>query len=108
MTLAGRDSYFIRSPEGAVTPLDASSKGNLDVIPRNNCHVRVISVADVQDYADIYHPGCVPNDVKPVVVGAIDLIPARPAPRHATQYVHIPAESPDKPVALVDLVKSFE
>lgn len=108
MALAGRDSYFIRSPEGAVTPLDSSSKGDLDVIPRNNCHVRVISVSDVQDYADIYHPGCIPNDVKPAVVGAIDLIPARPAPRHVTQQVYIPAESPDKPVALVDLVKSFE
>lgn len=74
MLLSGRDSYFIRSPDGAVTPLHASSKGDLDVIPRNNCHLRVISVRDVQDYADIYHPGCVPNDVKPVVTGAIDVI----------------------------------
>jgi hypothetical protein len=74
MLMAGRDSYFIRSPDGAVTPLHASSKGDLDVIPRNNCHLRVISVRDVQDYADIYHPGCVPNDVKPVLTGAIDVI----------------------------------
>lgn len=74
MMMAGRDSYFIRSPDGAVTPLHAASKGDLDVIPRNNCHLRVISVRDVQDYADIYHPGCVPNDVKPVLTGAIDVI----------------------------------
>ncbi|MNG16167.1 hypothetical protein D3C84_1000510 [compost metagenome] len=106
--MAGRDSYFIRSPDGAVTPLHAMSKGDLDVIPRNNCHVRVISVSDLQDYADIYHPGCVPGDVKPVVVGAADLIPARPLPRHETQYVHIPPENPNKAMALVDVVKSFE
>lgn len=108
MLMAGRDSYFIRSPEGAVMPLDASSKGNLDVMPRNNCHVRVLSVEDVQDYADIYQPGCIPSDTKPVVVGAIDLIPAHPLPRHSTQHAYIPDAPLEKPVALVDLVKSFE
>lgn len=74
MLIAGRDSFFLRSPDGAVMPLHAVSKGDLDVIPRNNCHIRVISVSDGQDYADIYHPGCVPNDVKPVITGAIDVI----------------------------------
>ena len=66
------------------------------MITRNNCH------------ADIYPPGCVPSDVKPVVVGAAELIPSRQLPRHVTQYVHVPPASPDKSVALVDLVKTFE
>lgn len=108
MTLSGRDSYFIRSPEGVVTPLDAASRGNLDVMPRNNCHVRVISVSDVQDFADIYHPGCVPLDVKPAVVGAIDVIPARPVARHVTQQVYIPADTAPQKISMHEVVKSFE
>lgn len=75
MKMKDRAAYMVRSPDGAVMTLDAVAQGEVDVMPRNNCHVRIISATNGQDFADLFAPRCIPDDVQPVVANALDVLP---------------------------------
>lgn len=83
MKLKDRYAYMVRSPDGQVRTLDAIALGEVDVMPRNNCHVRIVSAVDVEDYADLFAPGCIPDTAKPAIANAMDVLPKnRDLPYH--------------------------
>lgn len=75
MSMGGRSAYTLTGPDGRSKSLDAVAKGAVDVLPRDNCHVRLISKTDLEDFVDIYAPSCIPESARPVVANAIDVIP---------------------------------
>lgn len=77
LSMSGRSAYTLTGPDGAVTSLDAVSKTDVDIMPRDNCHVRLISKVDLADFVDLYAPSCIPDSARPVVSNAIDVIPDR-------------------------------
>ncbi|MDG9922878.1 MULTISPECIES: zonular occludens toxin domain-containing protein, partial [unclassified Pseudomonas] len=107
MTMKGRDAYMVRSPAGVVQSLDAIAQGDVDVMPRNNCHVRIVSATNVQDFADLYRLNCIPDDAEPVVTNAIDLLPKSQArPSHPTA-VYIPSMPSQQAITSQQLAESF-
>lgn len=75
LSMGGRSAYTLSGPDGLTTSLDAVAKTSVDILPRDNCHVRLISKIDLEDFVDLYAPSCIPESAKPVVANAIDVIP---------------------------------
>lgn len=77
-SLGARTAYIVRSPEGQTLSLDVVAKLGVDVYPKDNCHVRLVSAEDVADFADIYAPNCIPSTVKPAIENAFQQLDAKP------------------------------
>lgn len=107
MRLRDRSAYHVRSPDGQVMTLDAIAQGDVDVMPRNNCHVRIISATNVQDYADLFRPGCIPEDADPVVTNAIDLLPNSQARSSHPTAVYVPSMPGQRVITSQQLAESF-
>lgn len=75
LSMGGRSAYTLSGPDGRTRSLDAVAKTSVDILPRDNCHIRLISKTDLADFVDLYAPSCIPESSRPVVANAIDVIP---------------------------------
>lgn len=106
MRMKDRAAYMVRSTDGQVQTLDAIAQGDVDVIPRNNCHVRIVSATNGQDFADLFAPGCIPDDVQPVVTNAADVLPDRV--RRASVLAPVVIDKPaDQLIGTRELAQQF-
>lgn len=106
LKMKDRAAYTLRTPDGRTISLDTLT-ASLDVKPRNNCHVRVISMRDVQDYADIYAPSCVPESAEPVVKGGLDVLPDDEPVRYRPRQIEQPV-IPPRAVSMQEVLRPFQ
>lgn len=106
LKMKDRAAYTLRTPDGRTISLDTLT-ASLDVKPRNNCHVRVISMRDVQDYADIYAPSCVPESAEPVVKGGLDVLPDDEPVRYRPRQIEQPA-IPPRAISMQETLQQFQ
>lgn len=94
LKMKDRAAYQVASPDGGQMSLDALAGAELDVIPRDNCRVRVVSAVDVTDFADIFAPGCIPDSAEPVIKDGIAQLPnsrpLTPPPGHYIPRSNLP------------------
>lgn len=107
MSMGSRSAYTLRGPDGAILSLDTVAKLGVDVFPKDNCHVRLVSTTDVDDYADVYASNCIPAGSTPAVQQGIDQLAAQPTVPDAPA-VYMSAMPARRDVPLVDILARFD
>lgn len=107
IALGNRSAYTLRSPDGRVLALDTVAKLGVDVFPRDNCHVRLVSTEDATDFADVFAPNCIPASAEPAVQDGIEQLAAQPTVPDVPA-VYVSAMPARRDVPLVDILARFE
>ena len=57
---SARTAYLVRSPSGQVSTMHAGQSGQFDILAKSDCHIRLISSTDLEDFVDLYAGNCAP------------------------------------------------